>query len=465
MIFSTPLFIFGFLPIFLATYYVTPFRHRSVVILLFSYLFYGWWKASFLALIFGMSLVSYAAAHLALNASTAQKRKLAVAFGVSADLIMLGYFKYFNFFRDNTNAALEAIGAAPFEFSDVLLPIGISFHTFQSISYIIDVYRKDAPPARNLVDFLAFGSLFPQLIAGPVLRYKDVSDQFLAREQSFSIFAKGVKRFFQGLAMKVLLADTLATMADPIFAASNPTLTEAWLGSLAYTFQLFFDFAGYSAMAIGLGLMIGFRFIENFNHPYIARSITEFWKRWHISLSSWLRDYLYVPLGGNRKGKRRTYVNLTLTMVLGGFWHGANWTFLLWGIWHGGIMALERALGSKNRESVYPRQIALGLTFLMVLIGWVMFRAPTVEQAFALYGGMIGLNGIGLSDTLIWQIDTIALAALFVAMTICASPLVFKANYEARAEIALTYLSLPLAALSLTKLIGQANSPFLYFQF
>ena len=465
MIFSTPLFIFAFVPVFLAVYYATPIKHRSLVLLAFSYAFYGWWKASFLFLIFAMSLVSYVAAEVALRGRSAKIRKGAVIFGVTADLAILGYFKYFNFFRDNANVVLNSIDAAPITAVDVLLPIGISFHTFQSISYVIDIYRKDAPPARTLIDFLAFGSLFPQLIAGPVLRYKDVSDQFRHREHSWALFTAGVKRFFAGLAMKVLIADTLANLADPIFALQNPTFTEAWLGSFAYTFQLFFDFAGYSSMAIGLGLMIGFRFIENFNHPYISRSVTEFWKRWHISLSSWLRDYLYVPLGGNRRGKARTYVNLLLTMVLGGFWHGANWTFILWGAWHGGIMAIERAIGSKTKDSVYPRYTGWALTFLFVMIGWVMFRAGSVGQAFGFYQAMLGFNGFGLTDFIAWQVDTLAVIALGAAMILCALPAAMGQNYQPIMQRVYSIAFAPLVALTLIKLIGQANSPFLYFQF
>ncbi len=251
--------------------------------------------------------------------------------GVTGNLGALAYFKYWNFGVDNVNAVLGAAGHEPLSVGTVLLPIGISFYTFQAISYLVDVYRRDAPPERSVVSFAAFIALFPQLIAGPVLRYKDLVDQFQEREHSLRRFSEGARRFFVGLSMKVLVADVAAPLADAVFAAPAPSLTEAWLGTLAYTIQLFFDFAGYSSMAIGIGLMIGFRFIENFDQPYISGSITEFWRRWHISLSSWLRDYLYIPLGGNRKGEARTYVNLGLTMVLGGLWHGASWNFLLGG--------------------------------------------------------------------------------------------------------------------------------------
>lgn len=324
MIFSTSIFVFTFLPAFLAIYYLTPWRAKSLVILAASYAFYGWWRVEYLLLIFVMSLVSYVAASVTVRSDNDRIRKAALWTGVTFDLLALGYFKYTTFVLGNVNGILTFAGGDGIQVIDVLLPIGISFHTFQSISYVIDVYRKDAPPARHLVDFLAFGSLFPQLIAGPVLRYKDLAEQFANRVHSLEKFTKGVYRFAIGLGMKVLIADSVAPLADLMFGLENPSAGEAWLGALAYTIQLFFDFAGYSTMAIGLGLMIGFQFIENFNKPYISRSITEFWQRWHISLSTWLRDYLYIPLGGNRHGNVKTYRNLLLTMVLGGLWHGAN---------------------------------------------------------------------------------------------------------------------------------------------
>ncbi|MGB0412040.1 MAG: MBOAT family O-acyltransferase, partial [Pikeienuella sp.] len=306
MIFSSSIFVFGFLPLFLAVYYAMPRALKSWVILLGSYAFYGWWRIDYLGVVFGMSLVSYFAASIAATTKDELVKTWSVRLGVSFDLLVLAYFKYTMFVMSGLSDLSVAFGGADMTIPAIILPIGISFHTFQSISYIVDVARKDAPPARRLVDFLAFGSLFPQLIAGPVLRYKDLADQFETRTHSVEKFVAGIGRFAQGLAMKLLIADNVAPIADRVFALSNPTAAEAWLGAVAYAIQLLFDFAGYSAMAIGLGLMIGFRFIENFNAPYISRSITEFWRRWHISLSQWLRDYLYLPLGGNRRGAVRT---------------------------------------------------------------------------------------------------------------------------------------------------------------
>lgn len=354
----------------------------------------------------------------------------------------------------------------------IILPIGISFFTFQAISYMVDIYRRDSKPARSLLDLAAFKALFPQLIAGPVIRYKDLDEQFAYRTHSIEKFGEGVIRFAQGFAMKVLIADTIAPMVEYCFAQPNPTFADAWFGSLAYTAQLYFDFAGYSSMAIGLGLMIGFRFIENFDQPYASRSITEFWKRWHISLSTWLRDYLYIPLGGNRTGQFATYRNLWLTMVLGGIWHGAAWTFVLWGIWHGSIMAVERALGQdKGWPALGTRAASWLLTFILVVIGWVMFRASSVESAFHIYAGMVGSNGFGFSPEVAWQVRGLQLVMLVVAYAIIALGVMRAWNVTLPGRNWPRYPALvgagwaALLVFSVAKLSADSFSPFLYFQF
>jgi alginate O-acetyltransferase complex protein AlgI len=359
-----------------------------------------------------------------------------------------------------------------------ILPIGISFYIFQSISFLIDVYRGDAPPARRFVDFAAFISLFPQLIAGPVLRYKDLADQFENRTHSLDKFSEGARRFMTGFAKKVLIADTVAPLADAVFALEEPSMAEAWLGALAYTVQLYFDFSGYSDMAIGIGLMLGFRFIENFNFPYISRSITEFWRRWHISLSTWLRDYLYIPLGGNRKGRIRTYVNLFLTMVLGGLWHGANWTFVIWGAWHGGIMAIERMAGIGGGTDEPGRRarriLQTAVTFFLVILGWVMFRAAHVESAMAMYEGLFGFNGFAISERMGWQITGLSLSALWIGLfVIFAGPILHGyagqvqsgQKAERRREVIIQVGIMMLFVLAVLRLLAQSYSPFLYFQF
>ncbi|MBU6234409.1 MAG: MBOAT family protein [Alphaproteobacteria bacterium] len=472
MVFSSNIFLFFFLPLFLAVYYLTPFKHKSFVILIGSFIFYCWWRVDFLALFFGITLINHLVAlRIVANEGGIRARQWMI-FGVVCNLLALALFKYFNFGVDTLNAALEGMGFRPMEFMHIVLPIGISFHAFQSISFLIDVYRKDAPPARSFMDFAAYNSLFPQMIAGPVLRYKDLADQFESRPHTLDQFSYGAYRFMLGFAKKVLIADTVAMLADSVYALPNPTMADAWIGALAYTVQLYFDFTGYSDMAIGIAAMMGFKFLENFDHPYISRSITEFWRRWHMSLSAWLKDYLYIPLGGNRKGKVRNYINLFLTMLLGGFWHGANFTFVIWGAWHGAWLAIEKAMGRKVDDAPMPVFKRIGLvlgTFFIVMLGWVMFRAPTVSKAFDIYEGMFGFNGFGISDAMAWQLPGMAVSALILGLG-----MVFVIPYyEARKGIKIREMSgfLPhmmaivLFILAVMKLSYQSYSPFLYFQF
>jgi alginate O-acetyltransferase complex protein AlgI len=467
MVFSTPIFLFGFLPLFLAAYYVAPVRWGSWLILTASCGFYAWWRADVLLVVLTMTVTSYAAGWGAIRLNQDWQRRWSVRLGVACNLLILGIFKYAVFVAANLSWGLEASGRSGITIPDIILPIGLSFLTFQSISYIIDVSRGDAPPARRLSDFLAFSTLFPQLIAGPVLRYKDLAHQFEARKRSLAQFAIGFKRFVTGLAMKLIVADSVAPLADRMFALDTPTAAEAWLGALAYSIQLLFDFAGYSSMAIGLGLMIGFRFMENFDRPYTSRSITEFWRRWHISLSSWLRDYLYIPLGGNRGGKLRTYWNLLLTMVLGGIWHGANWTFVIWGAWHGGLMAIERALGAKSRGTVWPASIAWPLTMVFVLLGWVVFRAESVEAAFDMYGGMFGAHGLAMRPENITLMKPTELIFLAIGLILSTAPrLKLPSGVTDRVVGHLRFAgSAALMAICFVVIQARTESPFLYFQF
>jgi len=470
MVFSSSFFLFLFLPVFLATYYLTPFRHRSVVILLGSYSFYAWWRIDFLLLFILVTVWNYLISKqiVATGARVAEKRWLTL--GIAGNLCTLAYFKYANFGVDSMNALLQQAGMSPLSLGRVILPIGISFYIFQAISYLVDVYRKDTPPTSRFIDFAAFIALFPQLIAGPVLRYKDLADQFTSREHSYSKFAEGASRFMQGFMKKVFIADTLAPIADAVFNSSAPSMSDAWLGTLVYTLQLYFDFSGYSDMAIGLGLMMGFRFMENFNQPYLSQSITEFWRRWHISLSAWLKDYLYIPLGGNRKGRLTTYRNLVLTMFLGGLWHGANWTFVVWGLWHGVWMAIERAAGIKSDGKF--RFLNWLFCMVLVLLGWVMFRAESMSQALLMYKAMFGADTIRLSIDIALGINSLQKITLVVAILI----IVFQGMRTRRFSFgrillyrhSATFLlaaQFPFFLLSISKLIASNYSPFLYFQF
>ncbi len=482
MVFSSETFLFLFLPLFLVLYYLTPMRLRSLTILVASYLFYGWFRYDFLALLVLTTLWTYGFGILVGRNLGTTRAKVYITIGVIGNLGVLGVFKYLNFFIDSF-AALAGTDAAGLGVHwRLILPIGVSFYVFQSISYLMDVYRKDVGATVNFFDFAAFIALFPQLIAGPILRFKDLADQFTERTHSPKMFADGMARFTIGLGKKVILADAIAPLANLAFTTQDPSLAVSWLSAVAYMLQLYFDFSGYSDMAVGLGMMMGFRFMENFNAPYQSRSITEFWRRWHISLSVWLRDYLYVPLGGNRKGPRRTYFNLMTVMVLGGLWHGANWTFVLWGAWHGIWLAIERATGRAKASGA----MAVASTLAIVLIGWIMFRAATVTQAFELYGGMIGVNGFAVPLDIAVQITTESLVLLALAAAVAAfEPRlndIARAMYFAEPQTPLpgpggagaltaatsllpTAILAAILCLSIMKLAEQSFSPFLYFQF
>ncbi len=473
MVFSSETFLFLYLPLFLALYYMTPVRFRSVTILAGSYAFYGWWRLDFLGLLFLTTLWTYVFGRLIGAASSQRAAKTFLTIGLIGCLGVLAVFKYLNFFIDSFAALWGTSPDALGVHWRLILPIGISFYVFQAVSYLVDVYRKDASATAGFFDFAAFIALFPQLIAGPILRFKDLEKQFEHREHSVDLFLRGMTIFVIGLAKKVLLADSVAPLADLAFGTAEPALLLAWVGAIAYMIQLYFDFSGYSDMAIGLGLMMGFHFIANFDTPYISRSITEFWRRWHISLSVWLRDYLYIPLGGNRKGRARTYLNLMLVMLLGGLWHGANWTFALWGLWHGGWLAVERATGRARGAGLS----GLAVTLLIVLLGWVMFRAASVTEAFQVYGGMVGLHGIVPPPHTAIAVTSEALLFLCIGIAVAASePWLNRAArtwFDPAPSGPLTVLNaavpsvlvITLGIVSVMKLAEQNFSPFLYFQF
>lgn len=461
MVFSSNLFLFAFLPLFLVSYYLTPFKWRSPLILVFSLVFYGWFRPEFLGLLVGVVVGTYYLTLWMDNTNDETKKFRILSLCVALNLVALGYFKYWNFGVDSLNAALGAAGVSPIQYSHVILPIGLSFYIFQAISYAVDVYRKDAPVTVDLFDFAAFITYFPQLVAGPVLRYQPLADQFRHREHSWALFAKGSFIFMVGFCQKVLIADPMNGVVDAAFLIKNPSFIDAWVGTIAYTIQLFYDFCGYSTMAIGLALMTGFVFPENFNDPYISKSITEFWRRWHMSLSEWLRCYLYIPLGGNRLGSGRTYLNLTATMVLGGLWHGANWTFIVWGIWHGGILALERLWGEKMGKPLLPGWLAVIKTLVLVMIGWVFFRATNLSAAFDMLAGMAGLNGFAAGPQLMWLFTIDKLIVMIVGgIFVFVMP-----HLKVHGGGALRWAIPLLFIWAVATLSSQAFTPFLYFQF
>ncbi len=480
MVFSSYIFLFYFLPLVLLIYYALPWlirslgksedilsRSRNGFLLVMSYVFYGWWNPWFILLMLLVTTVNYLCGKMmAAPGASPRRRFVGVTLAVAISLGTLGFFKYFMFFQTNLNQMLSWVGVEGLPVLQIILPMGISFYTFHALSYSIDVFRRQAPPVRSFADFACYISLYPQLVAGPIIRYNTVADQLVQRTHTWDKFASGVSLFILGLSKKVLLANPIGGIADAAFNAHSLQASDAWFGVTAYAFQIYFDFSGYSDMAVGLGRMIGFEFMKNFDSPYLADGITDFWRRWHISLSTFLRDYLYIPLGGNRKGPRRTYLNLTIVMLLGGLWHGANWTFIAWGAYHGLLLAFERYLG---KESIYhrlPRPGRIGITFVLILFSWVLFRSPTLGDAGHYLGGMLGLVGgdghpVLVAAQLYGRGQWILMA---LGAGILLSP--FRAHDWSRTVTWPKALALvPALVLAVMAMCSQAFNPFLYFQF
>jgi alginate O-acetyltransferase complex protein AlgI len=396
MSFASHIFVFYFLPLVLLGYCLIPQNPRflrTAFLLIASYVFYGWLNPWFVALVFGTSGVNYILSIRMSQCEGKYVRRILITIAVTINLGLLAFFKYAVFFQDNLNHVLRFSGSDAMPVLRMVLPVGISFYTFRVLSYVIDVYRGN-PPARSFLDFACYVAFFPQLLSGPIQRYGTIdaksettptfADQLAAPMRSLSKFSYGAALFILGFAKKVLLADTVGQVADAVFAAEAPGTLDVWFGAAAYAFQLYFDFSAYSEMAIGLGAMLGFECPRNFNAPYRADSITDFWRRWHISLSSWFRDYLYIPLGGNRRGVARSYFNLVVVFLLCGLWHGANWTFVVWGAYHGVFLTVERFLGKKTVQSFLPHPLQISVTFIVVTVGWVLFRSPDMAHAWNL---------------------------------------------------------------------------------
>ena len=411
MLFSSLLFLQIFLPLTLALYYgigLLPAsspekkrRRKNAVLLLASLVFYGFSGLKYLLLMLAVILLNYFGGLLVERGKTPAARKGFLAGTVILNLDLLFYFKYFNLFRDLLGQVRSLFGGEAEAFTRIVLPVGISFYIFQALSYTIDVYRGDAELQKNPLDFALYVSCFPQLIAGPIVQYSDVSAQLTVRHENTEQFAEGIRRFLYGLAKKVLIANSVAEIADGIWALEVGKIGAglAWLGALAYFFQIYYDFSGYSDMAIGLGKMFGLDFKENFSYPYLADSVTDFWRRWHISLGSWFRKYVYIPLGGNRDGEGRAVLNMAIVFFLTGVWHGANWTFFFWGVYHGFFRIVEYCLTKKSRRNKRSRRRRFRLpgqiyTFLVVLIGWIFFRADTLPDAFAFVGQLFGTRAV-----------------------------------------------------------------------
>ena len=472
MVFSSLVFLFVFLPIVLVLYYLSGKKYRNYLLLLASLFFYAWGEPTYVVIM----LVSIGANYLCgllVDEKRADKVRVAgVVISVIFNICMLGVFKYSGFFVKNINTAFNTSLPVP----EIALPLGISFFTFQAMSYVIDVYRKDAKVQKNIFDLSLYISLFPQLVAGPIVRYQTVANQIEEREHNIIKFGDGVRRFIIGLGKKVLLSNSLGMLADSVFGMQTYQLAvvSTWLGILAYSLQIFFDFSGYSDMAIGLGKMFGFEFLENFNYPYISQSASEFWRRWHISLGSWFRDYVYFPLGGSRRGNVRTYINLFIVWFLTGFWHGASWTFIAWGLYFGLLIGMEKSYLGKLLNKV-PRFVRHIYLLLVVMIGWVFFRADSFSYSIEFIKNMFFMGTNVIFDGVAASYINDYWFVLVLSMIFC-MPIVdwFRRKIEvANDKILESNISYVLNSVVYTgillivifKLVNSTYNPFLYFRF
>jgi alginate O-acetyltransferase complex protein AlgI len=478
MVFSSLVFLFAFLPVTLLVYYAVPNRHRNFVALAASAFFYAWGAPRFIFVLVASCAFDYVLSHRLHETDPALKRRRhgLLATAVTINLSVLFYFKYANFFVAQVNQLLATLGGRPMAWLEVALPIGISFFTFQKISYLVDVYRGTARPAKSFGTYVLYVVLFPQLIAGPIVRYHDVAAQLESRDHTAEKFLSGIWRFCLGLGKKVLIANILGEVADRAFdtAVAELPASYAWVGVSCYAFQIYFDFSGYSDMAIGLGRMLGIEFLENFNRPYLARNFTEFWRRWHISLSNFMREYLYLPLGGNRVGRFRTYLNLWIVFVCSGFWHGAAWNFVVWGAYHGFFLSLDKMLKG-TRWGRMPGVIAVPLNFLLVLFSWVLFRSKDLGCAMQYLRRMLDFTANRVTPEYPWNemMGAPAWAVLAAAVVITFAPAFLHsagpapATGEKRVAVrVLQYaVSLVLLVFSAAALATSKFNPFIYFRF
>ena len=467
MLFSSMTFIFIFLPVVLAAYYLMRPAYRNTILLAASLFFYAWGEPRYLLIMLLTITINYFGALLV--GSVRKYAKLFLVLSILANLGILIYFKYTNFIFENINALFRGT-LDPIR---VIMPIGISFYTFQAMSYLIDVYRKECNVQKNFYDLMLYIVLFPQMIAGPIVKYHDVEQQIHSRETTLEDFSAGLRRFIVGLAKKVLIANAMGAVVERIFGLDTTTFSTpiAWLGAVAYSFQLYYDFSGYSDMAIGLGRMFGFRFLENFNYPYISSSITEFWRRWHISLSTWFKEYLYIPLGGNQCGNFRTYFNLFVVFLATGIWHGASWNFVLWGLWHGFFLILEKLFGWNKKEcGIVGKVIRHLYTIVVFIIGWVMFRADTMSYASKYICRLFGIGEYQSYQYWHYYITNAEIIIMVIAL-VCAFPLfrnitaVPAGRFAPVKKILLNAWLLVLFVLSTASIADATFNPFIYFRF
>lgn len=471
MVFSSLIFLFLFLPIVLIFYYLSNEKLKNVVLLLASLFFYAWGEPKYVFLMIASIICNYIFG-IKVSSDDAKEKKLWLIIAVIFNISLLGVFKYSNFLIDNINSLLHLNISIP----TIPLPLGISFFTFQTMSYVIDVYRNSSRLQRNIYNLALYISLFPQLVAGPIVRYETVDEQINSRVHTINKFSVGINRFVIGLGKKVIFSNNLGLVADSIFATNMSDLStmEGWLGIICYTLQIYFDFSGYSDMAIGLGKMFGFDFLENFNYPYISENVSEFWRRWHISLGSWFRDYVYIPLGGNRVSHIKQYRNLFIVWSLTGIWHGADWTFVTWGLYYGFLIALEKAFLQKYLDKL-PKLCRHIYLILLVMIGWVFFRAENIGQAYEYIKVLMGLG-----ENSIWNISFLSYinesGFIVILAIIFATPILHKIKWKIelrnkklidnRFTYALHSISLmSIMFIVVVILINSTYNPFLYFRF
>ena len=466
MVFSSTIFVFLFLPLVLLCYFLAPKKLKNYILLFFSLVFYIFGGPKFLLVLLFVVLIDYIGAILI---NKTNKKKLFLILTLILNISTLVYFKYTGFFLENVNNIFGLNITIP----DIVLPIGISFYTFQAMSYVIDVYRNKVALQKNYFILLLYVSLFPQLVAGPIVRYETIEKELKTRKTTFQDVEYGIRRFILGLAKKVIIANQMGALADTIFTSSDISTPVAWLGAIAYMFQIYFDFSAYSDMAIGLGRIFGFKFLENFNFPYISKSITEFWRRWHISLSTWFRDYIYIPLGGNRKGIRRQIINLFIVWLLTGFWHGAEWNFIIWGLYYFVFLMLEKFVFNKVLAKTL-NVIRHVYTLFIILIGWVIFRCDSLTSLKEMFVSMFTLKitEFSLNELLIY-LETYAI--YFVLAIIFSMPVYYKivdkinSLKEGKLKLALNifhYGSLIIVfIITIMFLAYSSYNPFIYFRF
>lgn len=473
MVFSSILFLCYFLPAILVLYYVCPRPLKNTLLLLASVLFYAWGAPKIIFFVLGGIVADYALAFLIHNLK-GYKRHAAFVVALILNIGLLAYYKYANFFVDNLNPALNALGFNTLQIAKIALPIGISFFTFQKMSYVIDVYRGVKAPMKYITDYALYVLFFPQLIAGPILRFNEIAAQITDRRinENADYRLTGFFRFVTGLAKKVLIANVLGAEADRIFAMDYHSMgtAVAWTGILAYTFQIYFDFAGYSDMAIGMARMFGFVFPENFNNPYTSRNITEFWRRWHMTLSTWMRDYLYIPLGGNRGGKIRLYINLWIVFIISGLWHGASWNFVVWGCFHGFFLVADRLflLNFLAKIGKYP---SIVITFLITIIGWAFFRIENMNDVFTFLSRLVSFSPAHPDFYITLKVGTIMAVAFLFSFITAFKPgawlekQFYAMRYTMQGYYVMFFISFILLVLSMAAIASGDYNPFIYFRF